>query len=427
MQNLLHPREQIIEIMSRIYSGGMTTTSGGNISIREETGDLWITPASVDKGVLAPRDIVCIRSDGSVEGVHKPSSEFPIHRAIYRNRPDLNAIIHAHPPALVSFSIVRQVPDTSVIPQAQHVCGPVGYAPYKLPGSEALGESIADQFSEKYNAVIMENHGTVVGGSTLQRAFQRFETLEFCARTIIKAREIGRVHRLSETQIQQFEHRDNLLTELDIVKYPSEERAIRSEIRKYVRRACVQGLMISTYGTVSVRWGEDGFIITPTGIDRRNLQVEDLVQISAGKREPGKLPSRSVRLHQQIYEAHSHIKCIILTQSPNAMAFSISGQAFNSRTIPESYIMLKDIPLVSYGSQFGKSAIPNVLSKETPIVLIQNDSILVTGKSLLETFDRLEVAEFSARSLIDSKHLGEIVPIEDKEIEDLRRKFLSEG
>jgi L-fuculose-phosphate aldolase len=129
--------------MNRIYHNGMTTLSGGNLSIKDDNGDIWITPAGVDKGKLTPKDMICVQADGTTQGPHKPSSELPFHRAIYRLRPDLSAIVHAHPPALVSFSIVRQVPDTRIIPQANRVCGPVGYAPYALPGSEALGDNIA--------------------------------------------------------------------------------------------------------------------------------------------------------------------------------------------------------------------------------------------------------------------------------------------
>jgi L-fuculose-phosphate aldolase len=210
--DLLHPSEQIAAIMSRIYAGGMTTTSGGNLSIRDENGDTWITPKGVDKGALTPKDIVRVGADGKVEGLHAPSSEHPFHRAIYARRPDLAAIIHGHPPALVAFSVVRQTPATEIIPQAQRVCGPVGYAPYEVPGSEALGQSIARAFEDRFDAVIMENHGTVVAGTSLSAAFQRFETLEFCARTLIRTRQIGAVQALSAAEIARFEHQDNLLS-----------------------------------------------------------------------------------------------------------------------------------------------------------------------------------------------------------------------
>lgn len=421
---LLHPRDQITMIMARIYKGGMTTTSGGNVSIRDENGDIWITPATIDKGTLTEKDIVCVHPDGKVSGPHRPSSELPFHRAIYQRRPDIKALVHAHPPALVTFSIVRQIPNTRVIPQAKHVCGEVGYARYELPGSEALGESIAGAFETGSMAIIMENHGTVVGGSDVFDAFQRFETLEFCARTIIKAHEIGKPGLLTDEQINQFEHRDYLLPEFDATSYPADERALRGQICRLVQRACDQHLMISTYGTVSARWRGDDFLITPTGKDRRYISPEDVVQIRDGHRERGKTPSRSVRLHQAIYRRHPHINSIISTQSPNTTAFCISGKPINTRTIPESYLMLKDLPLVPYGSQYSNvTTIPDTLGNGISTILIQNDAILVTGSSLLETFDRLEVAEFSARSLINAVPLGELVPMDDQAIQRLVKAF----
>lgn len=97
---LMHPRDQIVLVISRIYRRGLTTTSGGNISVIDENGDIWITPSAVDKGSLQPSDIVCVKQDGSVVGRHKPSSEFPFHKAIYEARAGVRAVIHAHPPAL---------------------------------------------------------------------------------------------------------------------------------------------------------------------------------------------------------------------------------------------------------------------------------------------------------------------------------------
>ena len=161
---LMHPVEQINVIIGRIYKSGMTTTSGGNISIRDTNGDIWITPSGVDKGNLTTKDIMCVKNDGTVVGLHKPSSEFPFHKAIFESRPDISAIIHAHPPALVAFSIARVVPDTKVVPQAHNICGDIGFAPYGTPGSEDLGKKIANEFIKNpYKAVIMENHGVVLG------------------------------------------------------------------------------------------------------------------------------------------------------------------------------------------------------------------------------------------------------------------------
>jgi L-fuculose-phosphate aldolase len=423
----MHPRDQIVLIISRIYRKGMTTTSGGNVSIIDDQGNIWITPSGIDKGNLRAEDINCIKADGTITGKHKPSSEYPFHRAIYGKRPELKAIIHAHPPALVSFSIAHIIPDTNIVPQAKHVCGPIGYADYDVPGSEELGEKIASVFVKGFNAVIMENHGTVVGGTDMKDAYQRFETLEFCARTIIYGKTIGKVKFLSDAQIDTHEAQiPALQPEMSDVTYPSEEKEKREEIIRIVRRACDQGLMISTYGTASVRWRENDFLITPTNVLRWDISLEDIVQIKGGKREPGKLPSRAVWLHQEIYKRNPHINSIIITQSPYLMAYSVTGNKFNVRTIPESWIFLQDVPNVPFGSQFaGETIIPELISQDNPAVIIENDAVLITGDKLLQTFDRLEVAEFSAKSLVLGTALGELKPIGDADVEDLRKKFLS--
>ena len=284
---LLHPRDQLVAIMNRIYHHGMTTLSGGNLSIKDDNGDIWITPSGIDKGKLTAKDMMCIKAEGTIEGPHKPSSEFPFHRAIYKLRPDLKAIVHAHPPALVSFSIVREVPDTRIIPQANRVCGPVGYAPYALPGSEKLGENIAATFGEGYNIVILENHGMAAGGANLLDAFHRLETLDFCARTLIRARALGDVKTLSEPALNLFDHRHNNLPEFVPTTHSSRERELRQQIVDITARAYDRHLMISTEGVVSARLDENSFLITPTSHDRRTLAVEDVTLIRNGLREAG--------------------------------------------------------------------------------------------------------------------------------------------
>lgn len=422
---LIHPRDQIITIIDRIYKRGMTTTSGGNISILDDSGDIWVTPSAVDKGSLKASDIICMKKDGTIIGKHKPSSEFPFHKAIYEKRPDLKSVIHAHPPALVSFSIVRKIPNTNIISQARHICGPIGYASYKVPGSEALGEVIAKEFEKGYKAIIMENHGTVLAGTDLVDAFERFEALEFCARTIIYGSQIGKPNYLSDAQIDAFEAQvPRMRTEMLSTEHPSDELGKRLEICKIVKRACEQGLMISSYGTVSMRWKENDFLITPTDVNRWELSIEDIVQIKNGKREKGKMPSRATWIHQEIYKRNPKVNSIIMTQSPYLMAFAVTKKYLDVRTIPESWIFLQDIPSFAYGSHFSTNKNPEIVLNTNTAVLIQNDSVMITGGELLQTFDYLEVAEFSAKSLVLGNSLGEMVPIDERQVEELREKFL---
>lgn len=424
--SLMHPRDQIVLIIKRIYERGLTTTSGGNISVVDGNGDIWITPTAIDKGSLRPSDIVCVKADGAIQGRHKPSSEYPFHKAIYEIRSDIRAIIHAHPPALVSFSIVHKIPETNIISQAKNICGAVGYAGYELPGSENLGIRIADEFKKEFKTVIMENHGTVVGGHDLDDAFQRFEMLEFCARTILYAKTVGQPRYLTDQQIEEFEDQlTSLLPEMDEVSHPSDEREKRAEICRIVHRACNQGLMIGSYGTVSMRWRNNDFLITPTNKSRWDFQPVDIVQIKDGKREPGKIHSRATWLHQEIYRKNKHINSIILTQSPYLMAFAVTSALLDVRTIPESWIFLQDIPALPFGDHFKEqTTIPEYLTRGYPAIIIRNDSVLVTGDQLLQTFDRLEVAEFSAKSLVMARPLGDMVPISNEQVEELRHVFL---
>ena len=423
--HILHPREQIVRIMDRIYHNRLTTLSGGNLSVRDVNGDVWITPAGIDKVNLSPDDIMCVRSDGMAVGPHRPSSELPFHRWIYERRPDITAIVHAHPAALVSFSIVRIVPDTAVIPQANSVCGRVGYAPYAMPGSEQLGRNIASTFASGYNVVLLENHGAVTGGISLLDAYHRLETLEFCARTIIQGKRLGEITSLSAEQISFFGRRAGALPEFEPAHHSPRERELRGLIVEIVHRACDRFLMISTEGVVSARVGDDEFLITPTGMDRRSLGREDIVFIRGGKQEKGKSPSRSVRLHEAIYRMHPAVNSIITAQSPGVTAYAVTSHRFETRTIPESYILLRDIPVIPFGSQYtAPEAIARNISAAVPVILIQNDCLLTSGATVLEAFDRLEVAESSACSLTDAQALGSVVPIREEDIIDIREKYL---
>lgn len=422
---LLHPADQIILMMERIYAYGMTTTSGGNLSIKEDNGDIWITPAGVDKGNLHRNDIVRVRANGEVIGRHKPSSEFPFHRLIYQTRPDLKAVVHAHPPALVSFSIIRRIPDTRMLPNERQICGQVGMAEYALPGSEELGQKIATVFAEGINSVMLENHGVVVGEVNLFEAFKTFETLDFCARLEIKANRIGKKITLMEKDLDIV--RANQQIQFETFRSndcEAEEREWRREMIKFIRRAYDQRLFTSTQGTFSQRLGDGSFLITPYGMDRKYIDVQNIVRVDHGKVEEGKIPSRSVKLHEYIYESQPHVDSVIIAHPPNIMAFAVTDVPFDSRTIPESYILLRRTPKVPFGAIYSNlQDTAQLFTKDTPIALVENNCVIVTGQGLLNTFDRLEVAEYSAKALISTYCLGEIVPIDEIKIHDIEEAF----
>lgn len=419
------PAVLIVEIMDRIYKQGMTTTSGGNVSVTDAFGNTWITPAGLDKGDLKPSDIVCVKNDGTVSGSHSPSSEFPFHKAIYHCRPDIKAIVHAHPPALVSFSITRQIPDSRAIFTTCSICGSIGYAPYAMPGSQALGEKVAREFSKGYDVIIMENHGAVAGGADIADAFQRFESTENCAGALIGANLLGKPDFLTDEQVKEFG--DGLkysYPETDLsVKVTFDENK-RNEILKFVQRGCRQGLMTSSTGTVSLRCDGNNFIVTPENIPVWALQAGDIVKITDGKCEAGKSPDHMVRILQAIYENHPGINAIILAQPVNLMAFGISGTPFDVHTIPESLMFLKDVVMLPFQTEFDKLTELIVSQCATSnAMILRHNTVLTTGNSLLQAYDRLEIAEFGAKSLIMSKTIGEFKPISSRQAEEIRKMY----
>jgi L-fuculose-phosphate aldolase len=273
--------------------------------------------------------------------------------------------------------------------------------------------------------VILENHGIVVGGENLFQAFMSFETLEYCARLEIDARRIGKPKSLSAEDIRLYVDEQKLNMEEFIPgKFSSKERNARRQMCGLIHRAYDQKLFTSSQGTFSQRLDDNSFVITPHAVDRKYLDVSDLVRIENGKREAGKIPSRSVLLHKYIYEQHPDIQSVIIAYPPNIMTFGLVDEKFDSRTIPESYILLRDIPKLPFGSSFmNREKVAEAFAENIPVVMVENDCVIAVGSSLINAFDRLEVAEFSAKAVIESKSIGDIVSIDDEKIADIEKAF----
>jgi L-fuculose-phosphate aldolase len=422
---LVHPRDELLAVMERIYDYRMTTTSGGNLSLRTDEGDVWITPTRVDKGNLRREDIVRVCADGSCEGLHPPSSELPLHLAIYRSRPELRGIVHAHPVALVAFSLVHAVPNTRLFHKARTVCGEVGFAPYALPGSEALARNVAQAFRPRCYCAILENHGVVTAGESLREAFHRFETLEFTSKIIIKAARLGHIRYLTDEEIELAARRAPGLPELERTAPTSREKELRQKLCEFVRRAYRQRLFISTQGSFSVRLDESSFLITPFQVDRGRLDEENLVLVSEGKSEAGKLPSLAAGYHAAIYRQHPDVRAVINAYPVNATAFSVTGVPLDTRTIPESYVVLRQIQQVRYGVQFlDNDELAKQVSPRQPAAILENDGVLVIGSDILEAYDRLEVLDSTAQAILDCRAIGERAPMPDEVIRELEKVFM---
>ncbi len=423
--NLMHPAEQIVLLINRVYQRGLTTTSGGNLSILDSEGNIWITPSGIDKGSLTPSDICKVLPDGTVIGKYKPSVELPFHKLVYQTRPDVSAVLHAHPPALVSYSLIREIPKANIIPTVSMYCGRIGIAKYEVPGSDALAQRIVAEIKKGIDVVVMENHGVITCANSLFEAFKRFETFNFSADVGIIASTLGTPEVLSEEQISVYKRKgENSLSEFIPTTHSSDERRLRKEICTLMHRSYDQQLFTSTQGTFSVRLSKDSFLITPYGVDRKYIEPEDIVRIDGDYKEAGKTPSRSVDMHKLIYKEHPEINAITVAQPKHVMAFGVTHTPIDSLTIPESYIAMRDVVRVPFGTNItAPEKISAAISDHSPVVLIENDSVISTGNSLINAFDKLEVAEFTANTIIHANMIGNIVKISDKEVEEINKAF----
>ena len=161
-------------------------------------------------------------------------------------------------------------------------------------------------------------------------------------------------------------------------------------------------------------------------MDRATIAPDQLALIRGGQCERGTRPSRAWLLHRLIYQKHPEIRAIVNATPVNATAFSASETRLDTRTIPESYIFLRDVAVLPFSWVYeAPEKIAETMTPEFPVALIENDCALVLGKTILDAFDRLEVLESTAEAVILSRSLGEVRPMGDEVIDELVRAFLS--
>jgi L-fuculose-phosphate aldolase len=422
---LKSPPEQLAEVMTRIYDLHLTTPSGGNISMLDEDGVLWVTPSQVDKGRLEPEDMIRILPDGTIEGRHKPTMEYRFHQEIYRSRPDIRAVTHAHPPCLVAFSLVNPSFGFDHIPSLIRDIQPVSLSKYAIPGSARLGQNISDAFACGGNAVFMENHGIITAGKTLQEAFHRMENMETLASVYIDSLRSGEITNLSAEDLKSVqESKNSIIPDIEEHLVTRHEQEIRNDLVEIAKRAYERKLVTAVSGGFSARVDERGFVITPEGADVKYLVPDDLVYISDKMHEAFKKPSQFAPLHDEIYRKHKFVGSVSSAHPVSVMAFSLTGTPIDSHTIPESFLMLNEIPLVPFHMRFqNPEEVARFITPAIPAILLRNDCITVTGTSPFQVFDRLEVTEFTAHSILNAKPIGPVRRISDRDIDDLVKAF----
>src|ERR1035437_8590993 len=194
---------KLVEIAKRLYDKNMNAALGGNVSIRRG-GEIAVTPAGINKGFMTEGDVVVVDIEGNKLRVNgTPSSEGKMHYEIYKGRPDVNAIIHAHPRFAVGFALAhREIPD-DILPEATILLGRVPCLSYVTPSTIELAREVAQGLVHR-NAAFMANHGAIVVGSDLEEAYNRMELLEQTCMSFVYASVLGGVHHFPSGEVDFF-------------------------------------------------------------------------------------------------------------------------------------------------------------------------------------------------------------------------------
>lgn len=195
-------RAVLTDLGRRSYERAYVAANDGNISCRIAEDTILITPSGVSKGYMTEAMMVKVALDGRVLSEGKPSSEMKMHLRIYREDPDIQGVTHLHPPFATAFSAAGIPLDRAILTEAVMAVGVVPVAPYALPGTEEVPDSIAP-FIHEYNAVLLANHGALSWGKDVYQSFYFMESMEQCARIQLYLRMLGSRGTLSGEQVNR--------------------------------------------------------------------------------------------------------------------------------------------------------------------------------------------------------------------------------
>ena len=205
MVNEYEIKKEICEIGKRIYNRGMVASNDGNISVKLNENEFLCTPTGVSKGFMTPEYICKVDAKGNVlqayEGF-KPSSEIKMHMRVYKERPDVNSVVHAHPVYATSFAIAGIPLTEPIMPEAVIALGCVPIAEYGTPSTEEIPDAVS-KYLPYYDAVLLENHGALAFSDSLLNAYHKMESVEFYAQLLYQAKLLGGPKPLSEEQVQR--------------------------------------------------------------------------------------------------------------------------------------------------------------------------------------------------------------------------------
>jgi L-fuculose-phosphate aldolase len=196
-------RHEICQVGKFLHANGLVAGYDGNISVYLRQNLVLCTPTSVCKGMMQPEDLVLVNMDGDrVNGIRHVTSEIGMHLLFYRMRPDVRAVVHAHPPVATGFAASGIALDEPLVAEVVISFGEIPLAPYGTPGTPELSDAL-QPLVPGHDAILMANHGVVTCGHDLQSAYMNMEKVEHCARIVLVSRQLGTPQPLQAHEVRK--------------------------------------------------------------------------------------------------------------------------------------------------------------------------------------------------------------------------------
>lgn len=204
MQNEDMIKQEMCEIGRRVYERGMVAANDGNFSVKINENEFLCTPTGVSKGFMKPECICRIDARGQLleeNGGFRPSSEMKMHLRVYQERPDVGAVVHAHPPYATTFAAVGIELEQPILSEAVLTLGKVPVAKYGTPSTQEVPDAVAE-YLQDYDAMLLANHGALTYGDSLMNAYYKMESVEFYARILYQTKMLGGAKELTREQVE---------------------------------------------------------------------------------------------------------------------------------------------------------------------------------------------------------------------------------
>jgi L-fuculose-phosphate aldolase len=436
-QELSLPTERtaVADFGRKMLHQGLTKGTGGNISASTDDR-IAISPTGVPYETIEPDDVPVLDMDGNkIEGDTDPSSEYRMHAGVHRARDDVGAVVHTHSPYASTFaSLGEPIPASHyLIAFAGDQIPTAGYATY---GTAELADLALAALGDEYNACLLDHHGVLAVGPTVEAAFEVALMVEYCARVHYQAIRIGDPEILPDDVtaglVEMFEGYGQTVDDDSpaVAPDPEELEDERQLVADLGRQMLADELTKGTGGNVSVRNG-DRVAINPSGIPYEDVDASTvpLVTVDGEQIAGAKAASSETPMHTAIYRERDDVGGVVHTHSPYASTFASLGEP-----ITASHYLIAfagdQIPVTEYvepaSEALGQEAV-DTLGDEYNACLLKNHGVIAVGGSLEAAYEVALMVEYCARIHYQALSVGDPEILPDEEIDNLLERFADYG